>query len=79
MVLAAALEGGHRGREEGLEQGADAVGERDLLPGGVLLGAGEDLQGGHGGAIGRQRAVRACVGAQDVGQHHRVEGVGLGW
>jgi hypothetical protein len=47
------------------------------VPNGVLLGAGE-----HGDGLGEfgirgQRSVRRLVGAQDVGQHEGVPGVGL--
>ena len=47
------------------------------VPDRVLLGAGQHRDGLGQFGVGGQRAVRGQVGAQDVGQHQRVAGVGL--
>ena len=76
-VFAASFECCDRSGEERLEQRADAVRDGELVPDRVLLGAAEHLQRSDLFAVLGQRAVRVAVRAQDVGQHHRVEGVRL--
>jgi hypothetical protein len=76
---AAAL-GGKRGEDGGVElaqQRAQLVVRVGARPDRVLLGAGQhrDRLGQLG--VGRQWSMRRHVGAQNVGQHERVTGVGL--
>lgn len=47
------------------------------MPDGVLLSTGEDSDGSHKFAVGRQRSVSVHVGAQDVRQYEGIAGIGL--
>jgi hypothetical protein len=71
-------ERGQRGRVVLAEQRADLVGDLLAIPDGVLVGACEDPYSFGEFGVGGQRSVRVGVGAQDVGQHERIAGVGLG-
>ena len=72
---------GERGqgrRVEIFEQIADLVADLLTGPHRVLLGTGQhpDRLGQLG--VGRQRAVRGGIGAHNVGQQHRIGGIGFG-
>ena len=77
QAVALVGEGGEDGRVVLAQQRAQLVVRAGAVPDRVLLGAGEhgDRLGQFG--VGGQRPVRGQVGAQDVGQHQRVAGVGL--
>ena len=70
-------ESGQRGGVEPFEQRADLVAQLLTRPDRVLLSAREYPDRLRQFGIGGQRPVRGDVGAQDVGQQHRVGGVGL--
>jgi hypothetical protein len=59
------------------KQRAELVGDLLPVPGGVLLGTGQDCDGAGQVAVVGQRAVGVHVRAQDVGQDEGVAGVGL--
>lgn len=69
---------GDRGWVEIFEQVADLVADLLTRPDRVLLGAGEHPDRLGGFSVSGQRSVRAGVGAHDVGQQHRVGGIGFG-
>jgi hypothetical protein len=60
------------------EQRTDLVGDLLAIPDGVLVGASKDPHSFGEFGVGGQRSVRVGVGAQDVCQHERIAGVGLG-
>ena len=71
-------ERGQRGRVEVFEQVADLVADLLARPHRVLLGAGQHPDGLGQFGVGGQRPVRVGIGAHDVGQQHRVGGIGFG-
>ena len=71
-------ERGDGGRVEVFEQVADLVADLLAGPHRVLLGPGQHPDGLGQLGVGGQRPVRVGIGAQDVGQQHRVGGIGFG-
>ena len=71
-------ERGEGGRVEVFEQVADLVADLLTRPHRVLLGAGQHPDGLGQLGVGGQRPVRAGIGAHNVGQQHRVGGIGFG-
>ena len=67
-----------RGRVEVFEQVADLVADLLACPHRVLLGAGQHPDNLRQLGVGGQRAVRIGIGAHNVGQQHRVGGIGFG-
>jgi hypothetical protein len=67
-----------RGWVEILEQVADLVADLLTRPYRVLLGASEHPNSLGGSGVGGQWSVSAGIGAHDVGQQHRVGGIGFG-
>ena len=65
------------GRVEILEQVSDLVADLLAAPHGVLLGAGEHPDGLGQVGISRQRSMRSGISAHNVGQQHRVGGIGF--
>ncbi len=70
-------ERGDRGRVGVQQQRSQPVAELLAVPDGVLLRPCEHRDGLGELAVDRQWAVRGQFGAQNVGQHQRVAGVGL--
>lgn len=71
------LDGGEEAGEVGAQVGAEFVAGLGAVPDGVLLGSGQDGDGLGELAVVGEGPVSCGVGAQDVGQDHGVEVVGL--